>query len=64
MSYQHPNWKEEQEDDRKVIAKCHYCKCDIHGESEKFYADEAYQYDGIWCCENCTSEFLKQFKVG
>ena len=52
------------EDDRKVIAKCSFCGCDLHGKSENFYADEMYFDHGTWCCENCTSEFLEQFRVG
>lgn len=67
MSYQHPSWRDPDEpyfDDRKVIAHCTYCGCDIHAESEKFYADEAYQYDGDWCCEDCKDKFLEKFKVG
>lgn len=65
VSYQHPNWRKDElyYDDRKPIAKCHYCKRDIKGESDNFYADEAYVYDGIWCCEDCKDEFLKMFKV-
>ena len=52
------------EDDRIPIAKCSYCGCDIKGESEEFYADTAFYHDGIWCCEDCTDEFLKMFFVG
>ena len=67
MSYQHPSWREDTvyDDDRTVIAKCHYCKRPIHAESENYYADETYFNDGIWCCGNfdCKCEFLKQFQI-
>lgn len=65
MSYQHPSWREE-EDTRHVIAQCSYCGRDIHAEDENNYGDDAYSYDGNWCCEeySCQQEFLKLFKIG
>lgn len=52
------------EDDRKTIAQCSFCGRDIKGESEHFYADEAYFDHGTWACEDCKDKFLEQFRVG
>ena len=52
------------EDDRRVIGTCHFCKAKIHAESDTAYGDTAYEYGGMWACEDCKDEFLKQFKIG
>ena len=50
-------------DDRKPIAHCSYCNKELKGESENFYADEFFYYDGVWACEDCKDEFLRMFRI-
>ena len=48
------------EDKRPVIGTCPICQAEIHGESDGYYADEAYQIDGWWVCEDHVFDFLKK----
>ena len=50
-------------DPRPIVAMCKYCKCEIHAGTDSHYGDDVYFNDGIWFCENCATEYLKQFKV-
>lgn len=58
--------KDEDDDDRVVIARCEFCGYEIHAESDTRYGDDAYFIDGTWCCDSvdCTCKLLKKFKVG
>lgn len=52
-----------QEETRKPIAYCHFCKEPIYGADSTHYADTAFYDNDIWFCENCTDTYLEQFKI-
>ena len=65
MKTNDPIWDAEkaQEETRKPIAYCHFCKEPIFGEDASHYGDEAYYDNDIWWCGDCKQLYLDQFKV-
>lgn len=52
-----------QKDSRPIIGYCEYCGNPIHGETDTHEADYAYDDGRVMFCENCVSEYLKQYKI-
>ena len=53
------------EDERPIVGNCEECGSEIHGETEGYFADEYYEFDGIKLCRDCLQVYFdKHYLIG
>ena len=53
------NWAA-REDSRPLLGHCAICSQEIRGENEDYDADDAYEFDGDYVCDDCLRTYLEK----